>query len=221
MKLGRYLTSILFLMGLIFAGCGQSFNHRIRSLPPPMPTAKEVRAAIEVSVEEFVSATKARMTFDADVARHGVLALLVRMENRSNKDYKAWKRQIKAYLDGKALPRIYGYKAARQVASQGYWWKAPLTIAAIPLGLFIYPTTVTLVDRRVEHHFERIEFTDKLLKPNDVALGFVYFKIPGGWFSSKRLENLTVNVTLEEDSYGERNGNPLYFELSLPTLEVS
>jgi len=80
---------------------------------------------------------------------------------------------------------------------------------------------VTLVDRRVEHHFERIEFTDKLLKPNDVALGFVYFKIPGGWFSPKRLENLTVNVTLEEDSYGEQNGNPLYFELSLPTLEVS
>jgi len=220
MKLSRYLITILFLISLILAGCGQRFNHP-GSLPSPVATAKEVRAGVEVSVEEFVSATKARMALGFDVAEHGILALLLRVENKSNTDYKAPNGQIKAYIDGKALPRVYGYKAARQVASQGYWWKAPLTIAAIPLGLFIYPATLTLVDRRVERHFERIEFTDKLLKPDDVALGFVYFKIPGGWFSSKRLENLTVNVTLEEDSYGERNGNPLYFELSLPTLEVS
>ena len=221
MILNRHLIFALFSMGAILGGCSQGFNHQIGSLPPPVATAKEVRAGVEVSVEEFVSATKARLALGVDVAQHGILALLLRVENKSNSDYKAPNGHIKAYLDRVALPRIYGYKAARQVASQGYWWKAPLTIAAIPLGLFIYPTTVTLVDRRVEHHFERIEFTDKLLKPNDVALGFVYFKIPGGWFSSKRLENLTVNVTLEEDSYGEQNGNPLYFELSLPTLEVS
>ncbi|MFQ5541566.1 MAG: hypothetical protein ACE5E2_01960 [Candidatus Binatia bacterium] len=59
------------------------------------------------------------------------------------------------------------------------------------------------------------------MKPNEVALEFVYFKLPGGWFSSKRLGNLTVNVTLEEDTYGEHNGNPLHFQLPLPKLEVS
>jgi hypothetical protein len=143
------------------------------------------------------------------------------MENRSNKDYKAWKRQINVYSGGEALAPIYGYKAARQVATQGYWWKGLATIAAIPLGLFIYPTTVALVDKRVEEHFERIEFADKLLKRHDVALGFVYFELPGGWFSSKKLENLTLNVTLEEDTYGEQNGKPLSFKLALPPLEVS
>ncbi len=221
MQSNRRLIFTLLLTGLIFSGCTGSFRPRMGSLPPPLPTATEVRGGIEVSIEEFVSATKARMAFDADVAKEGVLAILVRVENKSDKDYKVWKRGIKALLDGDALPPIYGYQAARQVASHGYAWKGLATLAAIPLGIFIRPTTVTFINREVQEHFERIEFADRLLKPNDVVLGFVYFNLPGGWFSSKRLENLTINVTLEEDTYGEHNGTPLHFQLPLPKLEVS
>ena len=113
------------------------------------------------------------------------------------------------------------YQAARQVASHGYAWKGLATLAALPFGIFIRPTTVTLINREIQQHYERIEFADKFLMPNGVAQGFVYFKLPGGWFSSKRLENLTVNVTVEEDTYGEHNGNPVHFQLPLPKLEVS
>ena len=221
MRSNRLPIFTLLLTGLIFSGCTGSFSPRIVYMPPPLPTAKEVRGGIEVTIEEFVSATKARMTFDADVAKKGVLAILVRVENKSDKDYKVWKRGIKALLDGDALPPIYGYQAARQVASHGYAWKGLATLAALPFGIFIRPTTVTLINREIQQHYERIEFADKFLMPNGVAQGFVYFKLPGGWFSSKRLENLTVNVTVEEDTYGEHNGNPVHFQLPLPKLEVS
>ncbi|MFQ5541565.1 MAG: hypothetical protein ACE5E2_01955 [Candidatus Binatia bacterium] len=79
MQSNRRLIFTLLLTGLIFSGCTGSFSPRMGSLPPPLPTAQEVRGGIEVSIEEFVSATKARMAFDADVAQDGVLAILVRV----------------------------------------------------------------------------------------------------------------------------------------------
>ena len=143
------------------------------------------------------------------------------MENKGNKGYHAWKRSIKASLDGEMLQPMPGYMAARQVASHGFATTALATLAALPLGIFISPKNVSLIDKRIERHFDRVEFADRLVKADEVVLGFVYFKLHGGWFGSKRLENLTVHVTLEEDTYGEQNSTPLYFTLTLPTLEVS
>ena len=52
------------------------------------------------------------------------------------------------------------------------------------------------------------------MKPNQVARGFVYFKLPD---NIKRLEELGVEVVASE----EKSDNRLSYRLSLPTLNLS
>ena len=59
-----------------------------------------------------------------------------------------------------------------------------------------------------------MRFNDTVLKPNQSAAGFLYFKLPAGL---KKLENLRVEATPSED--GTAAG--LSYKLSLPTLDLS
>jgi hypothetical protein len=53
-----------------------------------------------------------------------------------------------------------------------------------------------------------------LLKPNQSAAGFLYFKLPPG---IKKLDNLRVEVTPSE----EQTAKQLSYSLSLPPLDLS
>ena len=59
-----------------------------------------------------------------------------------------------------------------------------------------------------------MRFNDTVLKPNQSAAGFLYFKLPAGL---KKLENLRVEATPSEDGTADR----LSYKLSLPTLDLS
>ena len=70
------------------------------------------------------------------------------------------------------------------------------------------------VNRRIEQHFESLKFNDSLLKPNQSAAGFLYFKLPAG---IKKLDNLRVEVRPSE----EQTAKQLSYSLSLPPLDLS
>ncbi len=228
MKLNRFLISATFLMSLV-GGCTASFDPSLRSPDLGMgglPTVKDLREGLEVSLEEYVSANKSRRAFNAEIASYGVLPLLLRVENNGAREYKVNRSEIKAFLGGQALQPIYGYEAAKQGASREYVGKALINTAMWgPLGmLFGLPTIVASasdtreVNKKIEQHFENMEFTGAMVKPNETIAGFVYFGFPG---RSKQLENLTVELTVEANGFEERNGKQLGYHFSFPTLAGS
>ncbi len=202
-------------------------------------TAKQTQDDIDVSLEEFASAEKSRNAFDADLVSHGVLALLLSVENKSEHVYEIEKEEIKAVLDGQALPGLSAKEAADQSAGQEFGRRAlakDALLSALPVVLLNpYTTAIVLIAApfvasrkvcegytfnytcavdKIRQHFKDLEFNDTTLKPNEAASGFVYFKLPG---EVKKLENLIVGVKASQ----QENGKSLSFELPFATLELS
>ncbi len=211
-------------MVIVISGCA-SFEpalHYSDLMKPREPTVKETQEGLEVSVEEFASKNKSELAFDADVAPYGILALLLRVENGGTQTYRVREAAVSVYLGVDSLPSISGEKAAAQGANSEYVGKAlGWTLATGPFAILLWPATIggsaahtAAVNRRIEQHFESLRFTDSLLKPNQIATGFLYFKLPSG---IKKLENLRVEVTPAE----EQTGEPLSYKFSLPILDLS
>jgi hypothetical protein len=176
---------------------------------------------LEISVEEFASPHKSLQAFDADVAANGVLALLVRAENKGSGNYKIEYGSITASLAGQALPVIGGMDAANQAATSEYAGKAlGWTLATGPFAILLWPATISgsaahtqSVNRRIQQHFETLRFNDALLKPNQTAAGFVYFKLPD---NSQKLDSVKVTAQATEKSSGKR----LSFAFSFPEIAL-
>ncbi|HTN73442.1 MAG TPA: hypothetical protein VMO00_20335 [Methylomirabilota bacterium] len=191
-------------------------------MKPRAPTVKETQEGVEVSIEEFASKNKSQQAFDADIALAGILALLIRVENGGTETYRVQERAVSAYLGTEALPSMTGEAAAAQGANSEYVGKAlGWTLAAGPFAIFLWPATIggsashtAAVNRRIEQHFESMRFTDSLLKPNQMAAGFFYFKLPS---AVTKLENLRVEVTPSQ----EQTGKQLSFKFTLPTIDLS
>ncbi|HWP59586.1 MAG TPA: hypothetical protein VNL14_16960 [Candidatus Acidoferrales bacterium] len=131
-------------------------------------------------------------------------------------------KQVNAFLGDYKLGLLNGGKAADQAATSEYAGKAlGWTIATGPFAMILWPVTIAgsaaytqLVNNRIRQHFSSVELTDALLRPNQIAAGFVYFKLPD---DVKRLERLTVIVEPTE----ETNGGKLAYQFLVPTLELS
>ena len=229
MKVNRFVISAAFLMSLTFGGCTASFDPGLHSSEIGMgglPTVKEVRAGLEVSIEEYVSANKSRRAFDADIASYGVLPLLLRVENNGAREYRIDRSEIKAFIGDQALRPIYGYEAAKQGASREYVGKVLINTAMWgPLGMFFgLPTLVGSaahtreVNKEIEQHFANMEFSGAMLKPGESASGFVYYRLPS---SSQQLSNLVVEMTVESNGYEERRRSTMAYQFAFPTLGVS
>jgi|GEM_PF-1870471 len=219
---GTYLGASLILIG-----CMSTFEPRMSAgalEAPRLPSAKEVRGGVEVSVEEYFSSHKSRRAFDADVGARGVLPLLIHIENRSGQDYRLERRTIKAYLNGQALPVAHGIEAAEIGALRNPAWNALVNTAAMgPLAMFFgvgaiagSATQTQKINRQVEQHFERMELTDRVLKSNETATGFVFFKISAAASSP---DTLQVEMILDSEPIVE--GYPvrqLAFQFTVPAL---
>lgn len=221
------IQSRLRVAGLIavwgIAGCA-SFEpalHTSDLLRARQPSVVETREGLEISVEEFASPHKSLQAFDADVAANGVLALLVRAENKGSGNYKIEYGSITTSLAGQALPVIGGMDAANQAATSEYAGKAlGWTLATGPFAILLWPATISgsaahtqSVNRRIQQHFETLRFNDALLKPNQTAAGFVYFKLPD---NSQKLDSVKVTAQATEESSGKR----LSFAFSFPEIAL-
>ncbi len=214
----------VLLTALIFSGCA-TFEPGFRAQDMTgsrQPTVKEVQQGLDVSVEEFVTSSKSRQVFDADIAPDGILALLIRVENGGKDNYRIQRSRVKAFLGEQSLSPLSGKQAAGEAANREYVGKAlGWTVATGPFAILLWPATIAgsashtrSINRRIEQHFESLSFADALLRPNQVAAGFAYFKLPDG---VKKLQNLTVQVK----AFNEQNGNKITSKLSLPILELS
>jgi len=215
---------LTLVASVILSGCA-SFEPGLRFQDlsrPRQPTVKQTQEGLDISIEEFASEKKSRQAFDADVAPYGILPILLKVENNGTQTFKIQEYAISAYADSQSLQLIGGEKAAGEAANSEYGGKAlGWTVAAGPFAILLWPVTIgasaahtASVNRRIEQHFESLRWNDALLKPNQTAAGFLYFKAPAG---VKRLENLRLEVKPSE----EISGKILTFNLPLPTIDLS
>jgi hypothetical protein len=223
MRVNRCFKIAALITSFLLAGCA-SFEPALRTpdlTRSRQPSAVTAQEGLEISVEEFASPNKSRQAFDADIASSGILALLVRADNKGTVNYKITQGSVTAHLDGQSLPSIGGTAAANQAATSEYAGKAlGWTIATGPFAILLWPVTIAgsaahtqSVNRRIQQHFESLQFTDALLKPNQVATGFVYFELPE---NLTKLEKLSIGATASE----EPGGKQLSFNLSLPEIAL-
>jgi hypothetical protein len=223
MTLDKRLKLIIGL-AVLMGGCA-TFEPALRYQDltrPRQPTVKVAQNGLEVSGEEFVSEAKSKMAFDAEIARYGVLALLIRVDNRGSQNYSVLQSNVKATLGEASLPQLKGANAASEAATREYAGKAlGWTLAAGPFAMFLWPATIAgsaahthAVNRRVEQHFESMQFSDAVLHPNEYAVGFVYFKLP---WQVDRLDHLVLSVQAQE--LDTRKQIPI--KLEFPTLSLA
>ena len=219
-----FFKIIVLVIGLQFSACasfepGMQYQDLLR---PRQPTVKEQQAGLEVSIEEFATSAKSQQAFDADLAPHGILAILLKVENSGTQNYRVQADAVSVYLGDQILAAISGQKAAGEGATSEYAGKAlGWTVLTGPFAILLWPATIAgsashtaAVNRRIEQHFESMRFNDALLKPNQSAAGFVYFQLPSG---TSKLEKLRVEVTPVEESNGDKKN----FVLSLPAIDIS
>jgi hypothetical protein len=217
------LNSLLLLFSLTLFGCA-SFEPGIqyRDLSRNrVPTAAESQKGLDVSFEEFVSAKKSLLAFDADIAGNGIMALLINLDNKGGNVYRIPRSQLNASFDGEPLERLDGKEAATQGASKDYASRAlGWTMATGPFALLLAPLTLTgssahtaEVNRTIEAHFAALELPDALLKKNQTISGFVYFKLP---FGLTTLENAMLEIAPIDDQTGDK----LFFKFALPAIGI-
>jgi len=224
MQLKTHARTNVFALAVVLVGCA-TFEPGLRHQDltnARQPTVRAAQEGLEVSVEEFASATKSQKAFDADLASYGVLPLLIRVENAGSSNYTVQRHHIKAFVDGQPLSQLVGTQAASEAGTREYAGKAlGWTVATGPFAILLWPATIAgsaahtaSVNRRIEQHFESLAFNDALLKPNQTAAGFVYFKLPD---EVTKLGHVTVEVEPSE----EKSDKKLSYKFSLPSFEPS
>jgi hypothetical protein len=224
--LGIHRTGLGFVVGLALAanGCAsfKPTTSLLDLLKAQQPTVKGSNTNLEISVEEFASAEKSRKAFDTDLTPHGVLPLLLRLDNRGPSEFLITEKDVAAYLNGQALPQIPGIDVARQAAAREAAGRATAwTLATGPFALIFWPVTISVsalhtkdVNQSIDHHFQNFDMGRVLVKPNQITGGFYFFGLPAG---ARVLDKLVLEVQAKE----EGNSTPLKFTLAFPRLELS
>jgi hypothetical protein len=214
----------VFLLALALTSCMSTFELRMigGALDPPrLPNAKEVCAGLEVSIEEYFSSHKARRAFDSDLAAHGVLPVLVHISNGSDLDYRLQRRMIHAVVDGQTLGDIHALQAAEIGALRNPAWNALANTAAIgPLAMFFGWATIAgsasqtqKINRQIEQYFERMELTERILKSQETATGFVFFRAPTG---GRSFSQVVVEITLEPEPLAGLGTKAVNYQFIMP-----
>jgi hypothetical protein len=212
------------ILSFFVTGCA-SFEPGLRYQDlnrPRQPTVRQTQQGLGISLEEFVTAKKSRQAFDADVAHYGILPLLLKVENNGTQTFKIQEHVITAFVNDQPLPLLAGERAASEAANSEYAGKAlGWTVAAGPFAILLWPVTIgasaahtASTNRRIEQHFESLRFSDALLKPNQTAVGFLYFRLPD---KAKRFEKVRVEITPSEENTGDK----LLFNFHLPTIDLT
>lgn len=224
MKSSWFFALLPQVTALLLAGCA-SFEPALHApdlMRPRQPSAFQAQNGLEISVEEFASAHKSRQAFDADIASHGVLPILIRMENKGTETFKVQASRIRVDLEEAKLERLSGPEAANQAATSEYAGKALGWIVATgPFAILFWPVTIggsvahtQSVNNKIRQHFSRLELTDALLRPDQTAVGFVYFKLPD---TGTRVDRLALTVEPLE----EKSGQAMSYRFSLSILQLS
>ena len=195
-----------------------------------IPTTEQTIEGVTLSIEEFATPAKSKLAFDSEVASSGVVPLLIRIENKTSSNLKIPSEAVKVYIENQPLSRLTGAKAATEAATREYVGKAVgWTVLAGPFAILAWPGTIIgsaihtrNVNSRIIQHFETLEFTGSIARPNQPVGGLVYYQIPA---DTKLLQNIAEtkaiqNLRVELTATGEQEAQSVRFDVPLPSLNL-
>lgn len=228
MALGCWASAAVLLL----CACGPPPPIRLQSPPLAIygafkpatrtPTVRHAANDIEITVEEFVTADKAREVFDADLAGYGVLALFITLANNGLAAYEVERGAISAFVDAQPLPLLAGREAAAQSTAPVFEQRlmgqdaAYAFLALNPAGLVVLGSywldclgnaecgfnkererrrdAIEYDRAHIPLQFEKREFPYAPLPPGGKAGGFVYFGLPDErWLRPKLVAQIEFN----------------------------
>lgn len=195
-----------------------------------IPTVEQTTEGIKLSVEEFATPQKSKLAFDSDVASSGIVPLLLRLENKGAANYKIVPDSVKVLIDNQPLTRLNGEQAAKEAATRDYVGKAlGWTVLAGPFAILAWPGTIVgsavhtrNVNSRIVKHFETLEFTGAIARPNQPVGGFLYYQIPS---DTKILQNIAAtkaikNLKVELTAAGDEGAENVKFDVLFPPMNL-
>jgi hypothetical protein len=146
---------------------------------------------------------------------------LVHVENKSGQDYRIERKAIHAQLNGQPLKNLYGLEAAETGALRNPAWNALVNTAAIgPMAIFFgigaiagSASQTQRINRQIEQHFERMELSERIVKPTETASGFVYFKAQPG---TTNLDSLVLEMSLSAEPVEGHPARQLVYRFTMP-----
>ena len=155
-------------------------------------------------VEEYASQEKAKQVFDTNVAKKGVLPLLITVENGGPTPYAFTKASF-TVRDGddvfKALsPEEAGSKAKRDAAGRALGWSLIVPIIGIPIAIISSVSHTNKVNKRIVQDYVSKAFKEGDLQPDQKQSGFLFFELPKGRNNLKglQLDMTALNLATQE-----------------------
>jgi hypothetical protein len=202
MKKGT-IWGILLIMALL-TGCA-SYTPTLVKLNAQGPTVtKQPQDDLVVSVEEYATKEKAKKAFDTDMAKEGVLALLVAVQNEGQQVYEIKPSDItlrEGEMPLKVLsPEQAAKKAKREYFMKALGWSLIVPIISIPVAIAVSVDHTGKVNDKIVQDFTAKAFTGGTLAPGKEVTGFVFFELKPG---RKDLGGLVMEVKGENQATKE------------------
>jgi hypothetical protein len=202
----RLIGIVLLVVGLVLSGCASYSPSLVRLEPTGPTTSKQVSGDITVYVDEFATPEKSEKAFDTNLAKEGVLPLLIQVQNNSPYPYEVKKMDIVLQEVGPNItllpltPEQTAKRAKKSAVTRAIGWSLIAPIIAIPVAVAASAIHTSKVNKQIGQDFSAKGFPDGTIMPNKEQSGFLFFELPKG---RKDLSGLNLQVTPRKVDTGE------------------
>lgn len=201
MKRNNTMKAISLFMACLMVGCASYTPTMVRLDPSGPNVAKVTEGDFTLYIEEYVTQEKAERAFDTDLAKEGVLPLLILLENNGEIPCEVVDIVVRGDTPLKELtPEEAADKASRSAVGRAIGWSLLVPIIAIPIAAAASAGHTSKVNKQMVADFTAKAFLDEVIMPNKDFSGFVYFELEEGRqdLSGLSLEMTAKNIVTQE-----------------------
>ena len=203
MKRNASFKGICLFVACLLPGCA-SYTPILVKLDPSGPNvSKAVNGDLTIYVEEFVSPSRSETAFDTDMAKEGVLPLLIQVKNSGQEPYEVKGEDI--FVRGDTVlktltPEEAADKASRGAVGKAIGWSLIVPIIAIPIAATASALHTSKVNKKIVADFTAKAYQGGVIEPNNNHTGFLYLELPEG---VQDTSGLNLELTAKNVGTGE------------------
>lgn len=205
MKRNWVMKSVSWCMVTLMAGCA-TYTPMTTGTPEAsgVQVMERKQGDLTLYVEEFATKEKSKRAFDADLAKKGVLPVLVTVENKGEAPCIVKCAHIVVRDGDRVLPALTpeeaSRKAKRGAVSRALGWSLIVPIISIPIAATASALHTNKVNKRITQDFMAKAFPDGDIQPHQKQSGFVFFELPKGRdnLNGLQLELTATNADTED-----------------------
>lgn len=195
MRRDNFVRGFALFMAFLFAGCA-TYTPTLARLDSTGPNVnRAVKEDLTLYVEEYATEEKSKKAFDTDLAREGILPLLISLENAGKHSYEVQVSNIvvKGKSSLKALtPEEVAGRAKRDAILKALGWSLIVPIISIPVAVAASAIHTSSVNKKIFQDFTGKVFPEGIIPQNKRRSGFLFFGLEE---ERKDLSGLILEVT--------------------------